>query len=96
MDKVEILKLVAQFIISSAVGTVIGNAIKMTTPIQITTINKVAVGVGAFVISNVVGDIVADHAIEMVEKNVTEIKENFDKLLPKKEELGSEKDTTEK
>lgn len=51
MNIIEPIKMASGLIVSIGIGTVIGNAIKATTPEGIGTINKVLVGIGTLAVS---------------------------------------------
>lgn len=44
------------FVLSASVGTVIGNVIKATTPVVVSKLDKVLIGIGYVVISSAVAD----------------------------------------
>lgn len=54
-------KFVTKVVTSASVGVVIDNAIKHTTPIDASPINKVAAQIGGFIISSMVGDKAAQY-----------------------------------
>lgn len=68
MNPVAIVKGIVGLVASAGAGTVVGNAIKATTPAQLTTINKVLVGVGGVVLSGAVGDIVVKYTSKQIEE----------------------------
>lgn len=74
MDKSEIVELAANIIISMACGTVVGNAIRFTTPANINTVNKVLVRIGTFCIGSMVGEKVSIYTIDMVKKSIAKFK----------------------
>lgn len=77
MNIIGIVKPAATLVASIGVGAVIGNVIKATTPTSVTLVQKVAVGVGSFVLVNVLGDMAAralDASIDRVADGVHEIR----------------------
>lgn len=71
MNIIAVIKPVTTVVASIGVGAVIGNIIKATTPVEVTLVQKVAIGVGAFVLVNVLGDLAARSIHETVD-NVAE------------------------
>lgn len=68
MNPVAIVKGIVGLVASAGAGTVVGNAIKATTPARLTTINKVLVGAGGVALSGAVGDIVGKYATKQIEE----------------------------
>lgn len=56
MKALDIAKLIVQAVLSLAVGEVVGNAIKATTPSHLTMGRRVIIGIGTMAITGVVGD----------------------------------------
>lgn len=65
----DLIKFIAKCIISTSVGTVVGNAIKATTPTNLSAFNKVATVIGEFVLTSAAGGIVADYVVKEVEES---------------------------
>lgn len=68
MKKMEMVKSVGQIVISVGVGAIVGNAVKSTTPADIGTIKKFCVGVGTFVLSNMVCEKATEYGDGMFDK----------------------------
>lgn len=64
----KIVKPAVTFVASMGVGAVIGNVIKTTTPLDLNRLQKISVGVGGFVLCNVLGDLAANHLIASAEE----------------------------
>jgi len=67
---IDIAKAVGGIVISSSVGTIIGNVVKASTPETIKASEKIMIVIGTFAISTVVGGLVADQTIKIVEDMV--------------------------
>lgn len=78
MDAIQTTKTITEFVGSIGVGAVVGNVIKSTTPANLKLVPKISVGVGAFVLTNVLGDLAAkalSNNIDEVVKGVRRLKE---------------------
>jgi mannitol-specific phosphotransferase system IIBC component len=75
MFTLKLVKGIAGFVASMSVGAVVSNVIVATTPKNLTTINRIAVGIGGFVLSSMV----ADAASEYVKNQIDEISNEFKK-----------------
>lgn len=75
MNKLEVFKTFSGVIVSVAVGTIVGNAIKSTTPADIGTVKKVLVAVGSLVLTSIVGDIASEYAEGKIDKVTEKVKE---------------------
>lgn len=86
-----IVTAVAEIVVGSGVGTVVGNVIKTTTPKNLSKFQKLGVMVGSAAITGVLGDLCVDYienkigeTVEMVEagkqiaETVKNIKENME------------------
>ena len=76
MKKLDILKGVAELVVSVGVSAIVGNTIKTTTPPDIHVIKKVCVGIGGFVLSGMIGDKTAEYASNQIDETVEKI-QNF-------------------
>jgi hypothetical protein len=56
MKKLEVIKAIAEIVVSVGVGAIVGNAVNSTTPGDIGKIRKACVVVGSFVLSSMVTD----------------------------------------
>ena len=81
---VKITKLTVGIIASAGAGMIIGNAIKLGTPINTGVIKKLVIGAGGLVMSSMVGDAVqkyTDEAIDDVVENFEEgVKLTYDEF----------------
>lgn len=76
MNKLEILKTAVGLVVSVGVGTVVGNAIKATTPLNQNLLNRSLVKVGAFF----VGGVLSEAAFTSVEKTIDNVAEKVQSL----------------
>ena len=74
MKKIDMIKKIGTLVVSVGVGAIVGNAIKATTPSSINTINKVCIGIGAFVLTGMVSGMAAKYTEEQINETVNEIK----------------------
>lgn len=73
MNKITIVKSVTGLIASAGAGAVVSNAIKATTPADVTKFNKVMIGVGSFAITGLVGAAAAKHVEGMIDEVTSKI-----------------------
>lgn len=77
MKKFEMVKAAGSFVVSIGVGAIVGNAIKATTPSTVGALNKLAIKVGALVITNMVGDYAVNYAEGKIDSAVQTIKDTI-------------------
>lgn len=75
MKKVEILKTAVKIIIPVGVGAIVKNGINATSPSSVSGIKNLCIGIGAFVLSNMVSDKAVDYAEEKIDEGIKSIKE---------------------
>ena len=69
MPILPIVKIIAGSLTSFGAGTVVGNAIKATTPANLTRINKIVVGVGSIALSAIAGNAASKYVEEEIIQN---------------------------
>lgn len=74
MKKIEILKTVGGIIVSVGVATIVGNAIKCTTPPSMGTIKKVCIAVGTLVLTSMAGDRAVEYTEHKIDSAVVYVK----------------------
>lgn len=67
MNKLEILKGGVEILVSIGVGSIVGNAIKLTTDPEAGKIKKMAIGFGGFVLSQMVSDKAGEYATQKID-----------------------------
>lgn len=67
MNKLEILKGGAELVVSIGVSSIVGNAIKMTTDPTAGRFKKIAIGIGGFVLSNMIGEMATEHTNKKID-----------------------------
>ena len=67
MRKLEMVKSVTQIVVSVGVGSIVGNAIKFTTPASSNLVKKVCIGVGSMILSNMVSDKAVQYSDQKIE-----------------------------
>lgn len=75
MNPLSLIKSVSEIVVSIGVGAVVGNAIKASTPSTVTTLQKVMIGVGGFVLSGMVGDMATKYTSDSIDGTVDKIKQ---------------------
>jgi len=83
----KLLKTVTDVAVSMGAGAIVGNTIKQTTPADAKKYQKVAIGIGGFVLSSAVGSWASNYAQEQIDETVEQISElkNTLKRKPKTE-----------
>lgn len=77
MNKLNILKSATGMIVSAGAGTIVGNAIKASTPADVKTVNKVLIAVGGFALTGMVGEMASKYATDSID----EVAEAFNKTV---------------
>lgn len=75
MNPLSITKAVVGIATSIGVGTVIGNAVRATTPATLTTIQKVTIGIGTFVVGGVISDLAVKQTNRMIDEAAATFRE---------------------
>jgi hypothetical protein len=94
MNPFPIVKLAAELLVSFGAGAVVTNTIKVTTPSNAKLIQKIAIGVGGFVLSGMVGEAAVKYANTSIENGVAQVKDAKAKIEAQKKENPPTEDTT--
>ena len=78
-----IAKSATELVVSMGVGTIIGNAVKATSPANMNLVNRVFVGAGSYALGSLAGSMASKHTVDQLEQTVTQIKE-LQTALPSK------------
>lgn len=70
MDKLNFVKTGLSLVVSVGVGNIVGNAIKHTTPSDLTLLTRLCVGVGTIVLTAVASDIASNYTETKFDKTV--------------------------
>lgn len=73
--KFETAKQIFGLVVTAGVGVIIGNIVKSTTPTSMNLIKKACAGVGAFVLTDMVGDMAVKYANGEIDEAVSLIEE---------------------
>lgn len=73
MKKLDILKGIAELAVSVGVGAIVGNTVKMTTPSDIHTLKRIAISIGSFALSSMVGDRVSSYVSEQIDETAERV-----------------------
>lgn len=77
MEKKEVLKTAKQIVtivVSAGVGAIVGNAVKYTTPPDMSFIKKLCVGAGTLVLGSMVSDKATEYTDRKIDETVEEVK----------------------
>lgn len=75
MTKIEMAKAAGEIVVSIGVGTIVGNAIKSTTPIDMGPIKKVCVSIGAMILANLASDSTTEYLEKKIDDVVDKVKD---------------------
>lgn len=68
-------KEVTKIVVALGVGTIVGNAVKATTPIVISKCDKLLIAAGSFVVGSLAGDVAAKYVDKTIDEVVLFAKE---------------------
>ena len=74
------------FVVSMGVGSIVGNAIKASTPATTPILQKIVMGVGGVALSSLVGSLAAKQSVEKIDETVAQIQGGI-AVLRKKEDI---------
>lgn len=77
MNKVEIVKAISEVVVSFGVGSLVGNAIKLTTDPEAGKFKKFAIGIGGFVLSNMISDAASKYTGDRIDQAATSVSRLF-------------------
>jgi hypothetical protein len=90
MNPLSLIKTAVEITVSVGVGAVVGNAIKASTPANVHVVKRVAIGVGAFVLSSMVGDMATKYATDTIDDTAGKIKKFMKPEVVEEIELAPE------
>lgn len=70
MSKLGIFKGLAEFAVSAGTGAVVGNIVRATTPEDLTRLQKITLGIGAYALGGVLGDLSAKYITSQIDDYV--------------------------
>lgn len=74
MNILPIIKAGSDLIVSMGTGAIVTNAVKATTPADLKTFQKVTIGVGAFVLSSMVGGAATQYSNSKIDETADQFK----------------------
>jgi hypothetical protein len=83
MNAYPLIKLAADLLVSIGAGAVVSNAIKVSTPENAKAIQKIAIGVGGFVLSGMAGEMAVKYTDQNIDNAVDQFKAAKDKVKKK-------------
>lgn len=69
-----VLKTATDIVVSSGVGAVVGNAIRMSTPLDATTVQKGLIRVGGLALSSAVASATTKHTSGQIDSTIEQLK----------------------
>jgi hypothetical protein len=85
MNPLNLTKTVTEILVSVGVGSIVGNAIKQTTPANAHIVKRISIGIGGFVLSSMISAKASKYATDQIDETVEKIK-SFKKTEPKFDE----------
>lgn len=86
MNKIDIFKAIAGFVSGAGVSVIVNNAIKSTTPENVSKLSKIGIFIGGMALSSFVSDKVESYISEQIDNTIESIK-NFAQKLPTNKEM---------
>ena len=74
MNPLNLIKSVVEIVVSVGVGSIVGNAIKQTTPANAHIVKRISVGIGGFVLSSMVSHHATNYTSKTIDETVEKIK----------------------
>ena len=74
MKMIDGVKKVTTIVVSLGVGAIVSNIVKSTTPGSVRLVNKVCIGIGAFILSSMISDQATKYTEQKIDETVIEIK----------------------
>lgn len=75
MKTLNTVKALATLAVTVGVGAIVGNLIKMTTPIDVKVLTKICIGIGGFALSGMASDLVGQYTEKKIDEAVDLFKE---------------------
>jgi hypothetical protein len=85
MNPLTVFKFVAELAVSAGVGSIVSSAAKLAVPANAKMVKKISIGVGAFVLSNMVADQAVKYTSDKIDYGVDEFNKIKDTIAENKE-----------
>lgn len=73
MNKLDLVKVGTELIVTYGVSSLVGNAIKLSTDPKTKVFKKIAIGIGGFVVAQMVGDLAGKYATDQIDDLATQV-----------------------
>jgi prefoldin subunit 5 len=90
MNALSIFKTVAELAIATGVSSIVSNASKAAVPENARLIKKISIGIGTFVLSNMVADQAVKYTQDKIDKGLEEIEKTKAAIADAKEQQEKE------
>lgn len=87
MKILDLAKGALSLVISFGVGTIVGNLIKHTTPVDVGKLTGYAIKIGALVLSGVAGDAASKYAEDQIDNTIETVTNTLNGIMPEEEEV---------
>ena len=91
MIALSIAKSATELVVSMGVGTIIGNAVRATSPANMNLLNRVFVGAGSYALGSIAGSMASKHTVDQIEQTIEQTIEQLKELKELKTALPSKK-----
>ncbi|QED11587.1 hypothetical protein PP914_gp097 [Arthrobacter phage Qui] len=91
MNTLSIFKAVTELVVATGVSSIVSNASKAAVPENARLIKKISVGVGTFILSNMVADQAVKYTKDKIDKGIEEFEKTKVAIAEAKEEAEKEK-----
>ena len=66
MNQLKIAKVLVSILASASVGAVVGNVVKVSTPANVSPVNKVLTSVGGYILSTMISEKASEYAVNAI------------------------------
>jgi hypothetical protein len=91
MNALSIFKTVAELAVATGVGSIVSNAAKLAVPDNAHLVKKISIGVGTFVLSNMVAEQAVKYTKDKIDKGIEEFEKTKVEMAEAKDKLEQEK-----
>lgn len=92
MNALSIFKAVAELAVATGVSSIVSNASKAAVPENAHLLKKISIGVGTFVLSNMVADQAVKYTKDKIDKGLEELEKTKVVIAEAKEQMAQDKE----
>lgn len=92
MNALSIFRTVAELAVATGVSSIVSNASKAAVPENARLIKKISIGVGTFILSNMVADQAVKYTKDKIDKGLEELEKTKVAIADAKEQMAKDKE----